>query len=115
MSETSTMSNFGDQASKLMDETDKAMDSGRASAATTLSNAAAAIDERAAYLPGGKKVEGFARNAADTVAASADYVRSHDTKAMMADVEAIVKANPGRSLAVAGVVGFLAGRAFRDR
>jgi hypothetical protein len=31
---------------------------------------------------------------------------------MMADVETLVKNNPGRSLLAAGVIGFLVGRAF---
>ena len=93
----------------------KSMDAGRASTATTLSNAAAMIDERAANLPGGKKIEDFARGAADKIATSAQYVRNHDTKAMMADVEAFVRSHPGRSLMVACVVGFFAGRAFKVR
>ncbi len=115
MSESSNMSNFGAQTSEFLNDTEEALSAGRASAATTLSNAASAIEERATYLPGGQKVEGMVRGAADKVAATADYVRTHDSKAMMADVEALVKSHPGRSLAVAGVVGFLAGRAFRDR
>ncbi len=93
----------------------KSMDAGRASTATTLSNAAAMIDERAANLPGGKKIEDFARSAADKIATSADYVRNHDAKAMMADVEALVRSHPGQSLMVAGVVGFLAGRALKGK
>jgi hypothetical protein len=33
---------------------------------------------------------------------------------MMADVQALVKNNPGYSLLAAAVIGFLAGRAFRS-
>jgi hypothetical protein len=33
---------------------------------------------------------------------------------MMADVEELVKKNPGPSLFAAGVIGFLAGRALRN-
>jgi hypothetical protein len=33
---------------------------------------------------------------------------------MMADVETLVKNNPGRSLLAAGVIGFLVGRAFSN-
>ena len=62
-------------------------------------------------LPGGETVRNFARAAADRLNSGADYVRSHDAKRMMADVEAFVKSNPGPALVVAAVFGFLVGRA----
>ena len=55
-----------------------------------------------------------AHSAADKLEAVAGYMRDNDTKKMMADVEEVVKKNPGRSLLVAVAVGFLAGRALRN-
>ena len=45
---------------------------------------------------------------------SADYVRIHDSKEMMFDIESFVKSHPGQSLIAAGIIGFLAGRAFSN-
>ncbi len=115
MSERTFMPDLEANASEMLNDASKAMASGRVSAATTLSNAASAIDERVGGLPGGRKVEDLARGAADKIAVSAEYLRSHDSKAMMSDVEALVKSHPGRSLLVAVFVGFFAGWALRDR
>ena len=62
-------------------------------------------------LPGGETVRNVARATADRLGSSAEYVRSHDAKRMMADVESFVKSNPGPALAVAAAFGFLLGRA----
>jgi ElaB/YqjD/DUF883 family membrane-anchored ribosome-binding protein len=45
---------------------------------------------------------------------AAEFLRDHDTRAMVEGVQNYVRKNPGKSLAVAAVVGFLAARAFRD-
>jgi ElaB/YqjD/DUF883 family membrane-anchored ribosome-binding protein len=52
--------------------------------------------------------------AADGLEATADYLREHDLKAMVTDVQKLAKKYPGQSLAVAAVVGFLIGRLFRS-
>jgi len=91
------------------------IDSSRSSIANSLENAAASLENNAFTLPGGEKVTSLAFNAADKLGATAEYVRRHDTKAMMGDVETFVKSHPGQSLLVAAVVGFLAGRAFQTR
>ena len=61
--------------------------------------------------PGGETVRNVARATADRLSTGADYVRSHDAKRMMADVESFVKSNPGPALAIAAAFGFLLGRA----
>jgi ElaB/YqjD/DUF883 family membrane-anchored ribosome-binding protein len=55
-------------------------------------------------------VQQFARAAAERLSTTADYVRNHDAKRMLADVEGVVKNNPGVSLVVAAVCGFMLGR-----
>ena len=83
----------------------------RSTTADGLDTAASAIHERADNLPGGDTVRTFARATANRLSTSADYVRSHDAKRMMADVESFVKSNPGPALAIAAAFGFLLGRA----
>jgi ElaB/YqjD/DUF883 family membrane-anchored ribosome-binding protein len=86
------------------------IDRSRGSAASGLENAASAVHQRADSLPGGPKVANLAHNAADRMNDTADYVRGHDVSSMMADVERLVKRNPGPALLFAGAVGFLVGR-----
>ena len=88
-----------------------AIDDSRLTAADGLDTAASALHDTAADLPGGETVRNFARATADRLGRSADYVRSHDTKRMMTDVERLITNNPGPALAVAAAVGFLLGRA----
>lgn len=113
---------FSDAATQVKDKvTDfnrtaaSKMDEGRVSAASGLDKAATLLHENAGSLPGGPKVSDMAHSAADGLSTSAAYVREHDMSKMMADVEKLVKNNPGPSLVVAGVIGFLVGRAFRNR
>jgi ElaB/YqjD/DUF883 family membrane-anchored ribosome-binding protein len=84
---------------------------GRSTAADGLDAAASTLHDKAPSLPGGEKLSEFAHAAADRLSTTAEYVRKHDVNRMMADVEALVKNNPGPSLAVAAVFGFLVGRA----
>ena len=86
-------------------------DDSRSTAADGLDAAASALHERAADLPGGETVRNVARATADRLGSSAEYVRSHDAKRMVADVESFVKSNPGPALAIAAAFGFLLGRA----
>jgi ElaB/YqjD/DUF883 family membrane-anchored ribosome-binding protein len=88
------------------------IDENRDAAATGLDKAASALHEKAESLPGGEKVTSLAHATADKLSSTADYVRDHDVKRMMGDVETLVKNNPGPSLLVAAVFGFLVARAF---
>jgi hypothetical protein len=60
--------------------------------------------------PGGQKVADAARTAADAMGTAADYVRSNGIKGMAADVQRIVKNNPGPALLAAAALGFLLAR-----
>lgn len=85
--------------------------SGRETAADGLGGAASTLHDQADGLPGGPRVREFAHAAADRLGTAGDYVRDHDATSMMADVEGLVKNNPGVALAVAATFGFLLGRA----
>ena len=88
-----------------------AIDDSRSTAADGLDAAASALRDRVDDLPGGETVRNVARATAERLSSGADYVRSHDAKRVMADVETFVKSNPGPALAVAAAFGFLLGRA----
>lgn len=100
-----------DKAAELGHTATNALDGQRDTAASGLDTAASAIHARANQLPGGETVSGMAHSAADKLTSTADYVRQNDVKSMLADVEQVVKKNPGPSLLAAAVVGFLVGRA----
>jgi ElaB/YqjD/DUF883 family membrane-anchored ribosome-binding protein len=88
------------------------IDENRDAAAEGLEKAAAALHEKAEGLPGGEKVSDLAHETAEKLSSTADYVREHDVNSMMADVETLVRKNPGPALLAAAVIGFLVGRAF---
>jgi ElaB/YqjD/DUF883 family membrane-anchored ribosome-binding protein len=108
-----TAAQVKDKASDLGHTTVDAINEKRGAAASGLEKAASTLHNNAESLPGGDKVSGVAHAAADKLSATADYVRTHDVNKMMADVETLVKNNPGPSLVAAAAIGFLAGRAFR--
>lgn len=99
-----TVSNFGRTAAQKIDES-------RNSAADGLDKAASGLHGVAENLPGGETISSAAHAAADRVSSTAAYVRERDLGKMMADVEALVKNNPGPSLLAAGLLGFILGRA----
>ena len=96
---------------EVADRSREATDEGRTMVADRLESAASTIEDRAGDLPGGNKVKEFAQAAADRLGSTADYMRSHDAKRMMADVETVVRNNPGPALLIAAALGFLIGRA----
>lgn len=88
------------------------IDENREAAASGLESAAGALRERADTLPGGEKVANAAHATADAVGVAADYVRENDLKTMIADVQRLVKNNPGPALLTAAALGFLIARTF---
>ena len=87
------------------------IDESRSTAADGLAAAASALGDRAAELPGGETVRNAAQGTADRLGGAAEYVRTHDARRMVGDVESFVKSNPGPALAVAAAFGFFVGRA----
>jgi ElaB/YqjD/DUF883 family membrane-anchored ribosome-binding protein len=100
-----------DSMSDLARTATQKVDEARSTAASRLERAASAVQERVGELPGSQRVKDFASGAADRLSTTADYVRSHDAKRMMTDLETVVKNNPGPALLVAAVFGFALGRA----
>ena len=88
------------------------IDENRGTAASGLETAASALREKADTLPGGDRVASAAHATADAVGVAADYVRENDVKAMMTDVQKLVKNNPGVALLTAAALGFLIARTF---
>ena len=88
------------------------IDENRGAAASGLESAAGALRERADALPGGERVANAAHATANAVGVAADYVRDNDLKAMVADVQKLVKNNPGPALLAAAALGFLVARTF---
>jgi ElaB/YqjD/DUF883 family membrane-anchored ribosome-binding protein len=103
-----------DKASQFGRTATKTIDENRDAAASGLDKAASTLRQNADSLPGGEKVTSLARSAADTLSSTAGYVREHDVNRMMADVETVVKNNPGPSLLAAAAIGFLVGRALSN-
>jgi ElaB/YqjD/DUF883 family membrane-anchored ribosome-binding protein len=88
------------------------IDENRGAAASGLESAAGALRDRADALPGGERVANAAHATADAVVVAADYVRENDVKAMLTDVQKLVKNNPGVALLTAAALGFLMARTF---
>jgi hypothetical protein len=101
----------GDKASELGQKAVDSIDARRGSAASGLDSAAAGIHANADKLP--PSVGPYAHQAADTLEATADYVRDNKLRDMWSDVEGAIKAYPMQTLLGAVVVGFLAGRMLR--
>jgi ElaB/YqjD/DUF883 family membrane-anchored ribosome-binding protein len=100
-----TASGVGQMAADKIDEK-------RGAAAEGLDSAADTLHDKAQKLPGGEKVASAAHTAANALASTAEYVRENDLKSMMADVQKVVKNNPGPALLTAAALGFLVARTF---
>ena len=107
-----TASKVRDKMSEMGQTAADKIDDNRDAAAEGLETAAMALHEKAEDLPGGEKASDLAHVTAEKLNSTAEYVREHDVKSMMTDVESLVRKNPGPSLLAAMAVGFLIGRAF---
>ena len=104
---TASLSNLADAGARLQDKASEAFRAGRIATAEGLDAAASGIRER------GDDVAELAHATADSLKASAKYVRKHDGAYIMDDIESLIAAHPGKALLGAVLVGFFAGRAFR--
>ena len=102
---------FKESVSDMARTATQTVDDSRQTAAERLGSVASAVRDRVDQLPGGPKVQQFAQAAAERLSTTADYVRSHDAKRMLSDVERVIKNNPGPSLVIAAAFGFVLGRA----
>jgi len=109
-----TAEKVGDAANGMLHSAERAINSRRQGAADSLSTAAGRLHRRADDLPGVERASKLAHGTADRLESTADYLRNHDTKAMVGNVMDFVRKHPGKSLAVAVAVGFLAARSMRS-
>ena len=107
MSTASLSANLADASSRLQDKASDAFRAGRIATADGLDAAASGIRER------GDDVAELAHSTANSLKASAKYVRKHDGARIVDDIESLITAHPGKALLGAVLVGFFAGRAFR--
>jgi ElaB/YqjD/DUF883 family membrane-anchored ribosome-binding protein len=88
------------------------IDQGRVRAADTVDGTASTLREGADRLA--SATSQTVHNITDKLQSAADYLRDNDAQAMMEDVAEFMRRYPAQSLAVAAVLGFLAGRALRN-
>ncbi len=106
MSNATLSSSIADASSRIQEKASDAFRAGRIATADGLDSAASGINT------GADRVADLAHSTADSLGASAKYVRRHDSRDMVHDVESLIKAHPGKALLTAAVLGFFAGRAF---
>lgn len=98
---------LADASSRVQEKASDAFHDGRIATADILQSAASHVKA------GGDRVADVAHATADTLGASAKYVRRNDGHDMIGDVESLIKRHPGKALLGAAVIGFFAGRMFR--
>jgi ElaB/YqjD/DUF883 family membrane-anchored ribosome-binding protein len=99
---------LSEKASELGQNAVDAIDARRGTAASRLEGAAAGLHRNADKLSA--NASQVAHQAADTLDATADYVRENTMRDALSDLAAYVKAHPTQALLGAAVVGFCAGR-----
>lgn len=107
MASPTLSTNLQDGALRAQELASDAFRTGRTATADALDGAAARVSA------GGDRIADAAHATADRLGASANYVRDNGAHAMVGDIESVIRANPGKFLIGAAVLGFLAGRAFR--
>jgi len=100
-----------DKASELGRTAVDKLDQSRESAAGGLQSTAASL--RSTGQSGSQGIANMANKAADSLEQTAQYMREHDVRGMVGDVEQVVRRNPGPALIAAAAVGFLLGSALR--
>jgi ElaB/YqjD/DUF883 family membrane-anchored ribosome-binding protein len=95
---------LGRTAAQMVDET-------RGSTAEALQSTTHSL--RSTAQSSGEAITNVANRTAEKLESTAKYVREHDFRGMMQDVEEVVRRNPTPSLFAAIAVGFLMGSALR--
>jgi ElaB/YqjD/DUF883 family membrane-anchored ribosome-binding protein len=107
VSSATLSSNLADASSRIQDKAADAFRAGRIATADGLDSAASSLNS------GGDRVADLAHSTADSLKASAKYVRRHDGSRIVDDIESLIREHPGKALLGAAVLGFFAGRVFR--
>lgn len=119
----STASQLKDRASEMANRAKDKVQEWGGTAASKIDQqretAAGALESTAGKMhdaadAGAQKISSAVHSAAEGVQSTATYLREHDTRQMLSDLEDVVRRRPGQSLLIAAAVGFLLGRAFRN-
>ncbi len=89
------------------------VDEGRGATAGALQSTANSL--RSTAQSSGEAISNVANRTAEKLESTANYVRDHDFRGMMKDLEEVVRRNPAPSLCAAVGLGFLMGAALRGR
>jgi ElaB/YqjD/DUF883 family membrane-anchored ribosome-binding protein len=106
--------NIRHRAEEMSERGKEKADEGRIAAAEKLQKAASRLHESAESIPGGDRSTRAAHAVANTMEKGAGYLREHDVRDMMTDLEGVVRRHPGPSMLTAAVIGFLVGRSLRN-
>ena len=106
---TETASQLADKASEVGRQTINKIDEKRMGAADALHHTASTL--RGTAQSSSQRITSFADSTATTLENTANYVREHDVKGMMGDLEQVFRRNPGPSMIAAAALGFLLGSA----
>lgn len=108
-----TKAKFKQTKSKLMEfgvtATNK-LNRNRDAAAKRLEGVSGALRQRADHVSIDHKVSDVARNTAEKLNATADYIRQNDFDSMVHDVDGLLRANSGMLMLMALGLGFVLGR-----
>jgi ElaB/YqjD/DUF883 family membrane-anchored ribosome-binding protein len=99
-------SEFGRSAAQKVDES-------RSGTAATLKSTADSL--RSGAQSSGQAISDVANKTAGKIESTADYIRDHDFRGMLTDLEQVVRRNPTPALIGAIGLGFLLGAALRGR
>src|ERR1700676_1615596 len=91
----------------------KKVDDSRSGTAATLKSTADSL--RSGAQSSGQAISDVANKTAGKIDATADYIRNHDFRGMLTDLEQVVRRNPTPALIGAIGLGFLLGAALRGR
>ena len=89
------------KAEDLARQAESKVDAARGPAASSLEDAASTLHQRAENLPSGSRVRGVAHATANKLADAAAYVRNHNVRDTVADVDRTVRRYPAQSLLTA--------------
>jgi len=102
-----------DRASELGRSAIQKVDESRSSTADTLKSTADSL--RSGAQNSGQAISDVANKTAEKIESTANYIRDHDFRGMLVDIEHVVRRNPTPALIGAIGLGFLLGAAVRRR
>ena len=108
-----TASQVKDRAAELGRSAIQKVDEGRSRTAETLKSTADSL--RSGAQSSGQAITDVANRTAEKIDSTANYIRDHDFRGMLVDIEQVVRRSPTPALIGAIGLGFLLGAALRRR